>query len=113
MSRPNDAITRRALGLAANSQPPAVASTVTVDRNDHAAAAAYLMRHHGATALLILDGARSSRPVGIITEADLIQAAADGRDLNTVRIQELMSQNHPALPASGAAGSRAGSPAGG
>ena len=101
------------MSLATNLQPSAVASTVTVDRYHHAAAAAYLMRHHGAAALLILDGARSSRPVGIITEADLIHAAADGKDLNEVRVQELVSQNDPARPAPGAAGLSAGSPAGG
>ncbi len=83
----------QALGLATNQWSLAVASTVTVDRYDHAAAAAYLMRHHSASALLILDGDGSNPPVGIITEADLIQTAADGKDLNKVRVQELMSQS--------------------
>ncbi len=50
------------------------------------------MRHHGATALLILDGDRSNPPAGLIPEADLIPAAADGDDLNKVRVHELMSQ---------------------
>ncbi len=100
------------MSLATNLQPSAVASTVTVDRNDHAAAAAYLMRHHGTPALLIVDGARSNRPTGIITQTDLIQAEADGKDLNQVRIHELMSPNGPARPAPAAAGSRASSPAG-
>jgi len=90
----------------------AVASTVTVDRYDHAAAAAYLMRHHGATALAVLAGGGSSPPVGIITEADIIQAAADGKDLNKVRVHELMSQSGPCPVRPGAAGLRAGSPAG-
>ncbi len=107
MSWPNDAITRRTADTV-----PDVASTVTVDRNDHAAAAAYLMRHHGAAALLVLDGARSNRPVGVITEADLIRAEADGRDLNMVRVQELMSQNDPVRPVPDATESRAGPPAG-
>jgi CBS domain-containing protein len=57
------------------------------------AAAAYLMKHHGATALVVLAGARSSRPIGIITETDIIRAAADGKDLNKVRIVELMTQS--------------------
>ena len=87
----------QALGLVTNQRPSAVASTVTVDRYDHAAAAAYLMRHHGATALAVLDGDRSNPPVGIITEADIIQAAADGKDLNKVRVQELMSQSPDAI----------------
>src|SRR6202023_461120 len=34
----------------------AFASTPTVHQNDHAAAAAYLMRHSGATALVAMDG---------------------------------------------------------
>ncbi len=38
----------QAPGLATNQRPSAVAPDVTVDRYDHAAAAAYLMRHHGA-----------------------------------------------------------------
>lgn len=102
----------QAPGLAANQRPSAVASDVTVDRNDHVAAAAYLMRHHGATALAVLDGDRSNPPVGIITEADILRAAADGKDLNRVRVQELMSQNDPAGCAPRAAGCGAGSPAG-
>ena len=53
----------------------------TVDQNDHVAAAAYLMRHAGATALVVLDG-QSNRPLGIITEADIVHTVADGRDVN-------------------------------
>jgi len=55
-----------------------------VDRNDHVAAAAYLMRHHSVTALLILAGDKSNPPVGIITETDIIQATAGGKDLNEI-----------------------------
>jgi CBS domain-containing protein len=69
------------------------ASTPTVDDNDHAAAAAYLMKHKGATALIVLDGERSDRPKGIITDTDIAQAIADGKDLNKVRIIELMTQS--------------------
>ena len=32
------------------------ASTPTVDQNDHVAAAAYLMKHAGTTAVVVLDG---------------------------------------------------------
>ena len=104
----------RALGLAPNQRPSAVVFAVTVDRYDHAAAAAYLMRHHGATALAVLPGDRSNPPVGIITEADIIQVAADGKDLNKVRVRELTSLSNPARSPvrPGAAGLRAGSPAG-
>ena len=48
------------------------ASTPTVTHNDHMAAAAYVMKHAGATALVVVDGQRPGRPVGIITKADLI-----------------------------------------
>ena len=65
----------------------------TVDQNDHVAAAAYLMRHAGATALVVLDG-QSNRPLGIITEADIVHTVADGRDVNEVRIRDVMTTGH-------------------
>jgi CBS domain-containing protein len=66
-------------------------STPVVNQNDHVAAAAYLMRHKGATALVVLDGQWPGRPVGIITKAGIAQAAAAGEDLNDIRIRDLMS----------------------
>jgi CBS domain-containing protein len=68
-------------------QPP----LTTVEQNDHVAAAAYLMRHAGATALVVLDGQETNRPVGLITEADIVHTVADGKDVNEVRIQDLMT----------------------
>jgi CBS domain-containing protein len=65
------------------------ASTPTVNQNDHVAAAAYLMKHAAATALVILDGQWPGRPAGIITKADIARAAAAGEDLNNVRIRDL------------------------
>jgi CBS domain-containing protein len=62
----------------------------TVDQNDHVAAAAYLMRHAGATALVVLDG-QTNQPLGIITEADIVHTVADGRDVNEVRIRDVMT----------------------
>lgn len=62
----------------------------TVDQNDHVAAAAYLMRHAGATALVVLDG-QSNRPLGIITEADIVHTVADGKNVNEVRIRDAMT----------------------
>ena len=55
----------------------------TVGQHDHVAAAAYLMKHAGTTALLVLD-AQTSQPAGIITEADITRAIADGKDVNDV-----------------------------
>jgi MFS family permease len=65
-------------------------STPAVSQNDHVAAAAYLMKHAGATALVVLDGLWSGRPVGIVTKAGIAQAAAAGEDLNNIRIRDLM-----------------------
>jgi CBS domain-containing protein len=75
--------------VAAVMRPPAT----TVEQHDHAAAAAYLMKHAGATALVVLDGARTNRPIGLITEADLVHAMADGKDMDDVRIHDLMTSS--------------------
>ena len=65
-------------------------AVTTVERNDHVAAAAYLMRRESVTALVLVD-AQANRPIGLITEADLVQLMADGRDPDVVRIHELMA----------------------
>jgi CBS domain-containing protein len=53
----------------------------TVNQHDHVAAAAYLMKHAGTTALMVVD-AHTGQPAGIITEADVTHAIADGKDVN-------------------------------
>jgi CBS domain-containing protein len=83
---------RPAQATAADIMRPAV---TTVDPEDHVAAAAYLMKHAGATALVVV-GDHDNRPVGLITEADIVQAVADGKDVNHVRIRELMT-THPTV----------------
>ena len=60
-------------------QPP----LTTVGQHDHLAAAAYLMKHTGTTALLVAD-TQTGQPVGIITETDIAHAIADGKDINDV-----------------------------
>jgi predicted transcriptional regulator len=55
-------------------QPPVTA----VEQNDHAAAAAYLMKRAGATALIVTK-MQTGQPTGIITEAD-ISRAGRGRE---------------------------------
>jgi CBS domain-containing protein len=62
----------------------------TVEQSDHIAAAAYLMKHAGTTALMVLD-ARTGQPAGIITEADIAHAVAGGKDVNSTRIHDLMT----------------------
>jgi len=63
----------------------------TVEANGHLAAAAYLMKHAGETALVVVDEEQSKRPIGLITDADIAQAVADRTDLNEVRIRDLMT----------------------
>jgi CBS domain-containing protein len=67
-------------------QPP----LTSVEQNDHVAAAAYLMKRANATALIVTQ-AQTGRPIGIITDADVSRAVADGKDPNDVRIYELMT----------------------
>jgi CBS domain-containing protein len=64
--------------------------TSTVQQADHVAAAAYLMKHADASALVVLD-TQTDKPIGIVTEADIAHAVADGKDLNEVRIHQLMT----------------------
>jgi CBS domain-containing protein len=62
----------------------------TVVQNDHLAAAAYLMKRAGATALIVTQ-AQTGQPIGILTEADIAHAVADGKNPNDVRIYQLMT----------------------
>jgi len=89
-------------GLSAQKSPfhpreasPSVADVMrppltTVNQHDHVAAAAYLMKHAGTTALLVVD-AQSGQPVGIITETDVAHAIADGKDVNDVWVGAVMT----------------------
>jgi CBS domain-containing protein len=69
-------------------QPP----VTSVEQNDHVAAAAFLMKRANATALIVTQ-AQTGRPTGIITDADVSRAVADGKNPNDVRIYELMTAN--------------------
>jgi CBS domain-containing protein len=62
----------------------------TVGQHDHVAAAAYLMKHAGTTALLVTD-AQTGQPAGIITQADVARAIADGKDVNAVWVEAVMT----------------------
>lgn len=78
---------------------PAIAADVmrpaltTVETNAHLAAAAYLMKHAGETALVVIDEEHTRRPIGLVTDADIAQAVADQLDVNQVRILDLMATN--------------------
>jgi CBS domain-containing protein len=69
----------------------------TVAPHDHAAAAAYLMKHADTTALIVVD-ARAGQPVGIITAADIAHAIANGKDVNDVWVDAVIT-TRPALTA--------------
>jgi CBS domain-containing protein len=96
-----EAFTRKPSG---HRQPhaPATAADVmrpapaTIEPGGHMAAAAYLMKHAGVTALVVVDDNQAKQPVGIITEADIVQAVADGKDVNSVRIRALLT-THPTV----------------
>ena len=66
------------------------AATTTADQYDHVAAAEYLMKHAGTTAIAVLDGQQSNQPIGCITETDIAEAMAHGKDPNDTRIRELI-----------------------
>lgn len=74
--------------VAAVMEPP----VTTVELNDHVAAAAYLMKHAHSSALVVMD-AQTDQPIGIITDTDVAHAVADGKDVNDVRIRDLMTQS--------------------
>jgi CBS domain-containing protein len=91
-----------------SSQPPEAWVTVadvmqpaltTVEPDAHLAAAAYLMHHAGTTALVVVDDEDTPQPLGLITEADVVQAVADGKDVNTVRIHDLMTERPTVITA--------------
>jgi CBS domain-containing protein len=65
-------------------------AVTTIERHAHLAAAAYLMRRAGDTAVIVTADDESRRPIGVITDTDIAQAVADQRDLNDVRINELV-----------------------
>jgi CBS domain-containing protein len=62
----------------------------TAQAADHIAAAAYLMKHAGTTALVVLD-VETDRPIGIVTDTDVAHVVADGKDVNDVRISDVMT----------------------
>ena len=63
-------------------------ATTSVDPDSHVASAAWLMKRGNDSALVVTtDDGRV--PIAVITDADISQAVADGRDLNETRINQL------------------------
>jgi CBS domain-containing protein len=92
---------------AADRPPPQAPATVadvmrptteTVAEGDHAAAAAYVMHHASTNAVVVLDY-HGSQPVGVITQADIARAVADGKDVNQLRVHDLLARRHAPIPA--------------
>jgi len=61
-------------------------AVTTVEPGAHLAGAAYLMKHSGDNALVVT---ANSRPVAMVTDTDISQAVADGRNPEEVRISDL------------------------
>ena len=74
------------------------AATTTVGQYDHVAAATYLMKHAGTTALTVLDGQQSNEPIGCVTETDVAAALTQGKDLNETQIRDLIAHSHAQAP---------------
>jgi CBS domain-containing protein len=49
------------------------------------------MKHAGATALVVIDDEEARRPIGLITDADIAEAVADSKDVNEVRVHDIMT----------------------
>jgi CBS domain-containing protein len=89
---------------------PALAPTVadvmrpavtTVEPGAHLAGAAYLMKHSGDNALVVTTNDAIPRPVALVTDTDIAQAVADGRNLEETRISDL-ARRDPVVVAPGA-----------
>ncbi|MCW2703743.1 MAG: putative signal-transduction protein with domain [Blastococcus sp.] len=65
------------------------APATTVEPDSHVASAAYLMKRSHDSALVVTDDLDGHLPIAVITDADVSQAVADGRDLNETRINQL------------------------
>jgi CBS domain-containing protein len=64
-------------------------ASTTVERSAHLAGAAYLMKHRGDTALVVITDDEERKPLAIITDADISQAVADGRALEYTRVSDV------------------------
>ena len=82
-------------------------AATTVEREAHVAAAAYLMKQDGGSALVVTTNDEARTPVAVVTEADVAQAVADGKDVERTRINELRTSpiiiSEPGAPVSKAA----------
>jgi CBS domain-containing protein len=73
-------------------------AVTTVERHSHLAAAAYLMHRANASAVVVTSDDEAHAPIAVITEADIIRVVADGRDANSVRIEEMIGPEPVTVP---------------
>jgi CBS domain-containing protein len=82
-------------------------ATTTVETDAHLASVAYLMKHAGDSALVVVPQDGVGGPVAVITDAHISHAVADGRDLDETRINQLgLPRPHcvdPSMPVTEAA----------
>jgi CBS domain-containing protein len=71
---------------------------MTVEREAHLAAAAYLMHRDRSSALIVVSDDAAHRPLGVVTDSDIAQAVAAGQDLNEVRIKDLPPREPVVIP---------------
>jgi CBS domain-containing protein len=68
-------------------------AVTTVEMDAHLAGATYLMKHNGATALLVMDDVDPSQIRAILTDTDVAQAVGEGRNPEETRIRDLVTES--------------------
>ncbi|MFL6097448.1 MAG: cyclic nucleotide-binding/CBS domain-containing protein [Blastococcus sp.] len=81
-------------------------ATTTIEPDSHVASAAYMMKRAHDSALVVTSG-DGRVPIAVITDADVSQAVADGRDLDDTRINQL-HLSRPAVVSPGTSVAEAG-----
>jgi len=61
----------------------------TVEPDSHVASAAYLMKRSKDSALVVTADDHGRTPLAVVTDADITQAVADGKNLNDTRLNQL------------------------
>lgn len=64
--------------------------TTTIEPDAHLAAAAYLIKHNHDSALLVVTE-DSQEPIGMVTDHDITEAVAHGRNLEETRISQIVN----------------------
>jgi len=67
-------------------------AVVSVEQAAHLAAATYLMRKAGDTALVVCEDSTHRVPIAVITFSDIAQTVAEGKNPNEVRISDLLGR---------------------